>query len=117
MRSIDCVNKSRITNIQEDEGKLTTFLTAEKAPWSDIAGTYDLDFGRAIQPKKASRRRGLLDRITNAVSNTGDFILNGNADFSKSINFPVSVGTPGVVTNVVNTTLFVAIHPSTRNTI
>ncbi|KAI4088341.1 MAG: hypothetical protein Q9206_004819 [Seirophora lacunosa] len=72
-----------ITNIQEDEGKLTTFLTAEKAPWSDIAGTYDLDFGRAIQPKKASRRRGLLDRITNAVSNTGDFILNGNADFSS----------------------------------
>ncbi|KAL8957970.1 MAG: hypothetical protein Q9193_004880, partial [Seirophora villosa] len=95
-----------ITKIREDEGKLTTFLTAEKAPWSDIAGTYDLDFGRAIQPKKVSRRRGLFDTISNAVGNTGDFILNGDADFSKSVNFPVSVGTPGVVTNVVNTTLF-----------
>ncbi|KAL8984678.1 MAG: hypothetical protein Q9177_004633 [Variospora cf. flavescens] len=96
-----------ITNIREDEGKLTTFLTAEKASWSDVAGTYDLDFGRAIQPKKASRRRGLWDTITNAVSNTGDFIINGDADFSKSVNFPVNVGTPGVVTSVVNTTLCV----------
>ncbi|KAL8967303.1 MAG: hypothetical protein Q9197_005503 [Variospora fuerteventurae] len=61
----------------------------------------------AIQPKKASRRRGLWDTITNAVSNTGDFIINGDADFSKSVNFPVNVGTPGVVTSVVNTTLFV----------
>ncbi|KAI4139285.1 MAG: hypothetical protein LQ341_004273 [Variospora aurantia] len=95
-----------ITNIHEDEGKLTTFLTAEKVPWSEVAGTYNLDFGRAIQPKKASRRRGLWDTITNAVSNTGDFIINGDADFSKSVNFPVNVGTPGVVTSVVNTTLF-----------
>ncbi|KAL8649240.1 MAG: hypothetical protein Q9210_004516 [Variospora velana] len=80
-----------ITNIREDEEKLSTFLTAEKAPWSDVAGTYDLDFGRAIQSKKASRRRGLWDTITNAVSNTGDFIINGDADFSKSVNFPVNV--------------------------
>ncbi|KAL8753730.1 MAG: hypothetical protein Q9184_005337 [Pyrenodesmia sp. 2 TL-2023] len=102
-----------ITNIQEDQDTLTTFLTAEKAPWSDVAGTYDLDFGKAIPAPKMARRRGLFDsisnaasRVSNAVSNIGNAILNGDVDFSKSISFPVNVGTPGVSTEIVNTTLF-----------
>lgn len=32
-----------ITKVEEDEAKLTTHLTAQKAPWSEIAGSYDLD--------------------------------------------------------------------------
>lgn len=107
----------RITQIREDQGKLTTFLAAQKAPWSDVAGTYDLDFGRAIASPKASRRRGLIgdigdavnhvtDTITDTLGDAGDFILHGDADFSKSVTFPVNVGTPGQVNEIVATTLF-----------
>ncbi|KAL8928983.1 MAG: hypothetical protein Q9208_001426 [Pyrenodesmia sp. 3 TL-2023] len=102
-----------ITNIREEQTSLTTFLTAEKAPWSDVAGTYDLDFGRAIQSPNMAHRRGLFDSISNAasriskaVSNVGNAIVNGDVDFSKSITFPVNVGTPGVSTEIVNTKLF-----------
>ncbi|KAL8832721.1 MAG: hypothetical protein Q9170_004765 [Blastenia crenularia] len=102
-----------ITNIQEDPAKLTTFLTAQLAPWSDVAGTYDLDFGRAVTSPKASRRRGLIssikgigNKITGAVGDAGDFLLNGDADLSKSVTFPVSIGTPGVPNDIVATTLF-----------
>ena len=35
-----------ITKITEDESTSTTHLTSQTAPWSDIAGTYDLDFGQ-----------------------------------------------------------------------
>ncbi|KAI4116400.1 MAG: hypothetical protein LQ338_007720 [Usnochroma carphineum] len=95
-----------ITQIREDQDKLTTFLTAQKAPWSDIAGTYDLNFGRAIRSQRASRRRGLFSRITHIASDTGDSILHRRADLIKSITFPVNVGTPGVATDIVSTSSF-----------
>ncbi|KAL9026335.1 MAG: hypothetical protein Q9196_004985 [Gyalolechia fulgens] len=103
----------RITQIREDAAKLTTFLTAQKVPWSDIAGTYDLDFGRAIISSKNPQRQGLSDKVTNIgtditnfLGDTDDFMLNGDADFSKSIKFPVDVGTPGEVHPIVSSTLF-----------
>ena len=45
---------------------LTTYLVAEPAPWSDIAGSYDLDYGHLItHPNNLQRRgnskRGLVD--------------------------------------------------------
>ncbi|KAL8897321.1 MAG: hypothetical protein Q9207_007269 [Kuettlingeria erythrocarpa] len=102
-----------ITNIREEQDSLTTFLTAEKAPWSDVAGTYDLDFGRAIPAAKTTRRRGLFDSIKKGVAKVGDAVgkvgnavINGDADFSKSITFPVNVGTPGVSSEIINTKLF-----------
>ncbi|KAL8633735.1 hypothetical protein Q9189_000471 [Teloschistes chrysophthalmus] len=86
-----------ITKVEEDEAKLTTHLTAQKAPWSEIAGSYDLDFGRAIPTNKTVQRRGL-----------GFFkdLLTGDSDTSKSASFPLSVGTPGVSTAIVSTSVF-----------
>ncbi|KAL9045926.1 MAG: hypothetical protein Q9214_001116 [Letrouitia sp. 1 TL-2023] len=77
-----------IRNIREDEAKLTTFLTAELAPWRDVGGTYDLDFGRAFPVHKPHERRGIGD------------IIQGNLDLSKSVTVPVNVGTPNQVTNI-----------------
>ncbi|KAL9577879.1 MAG: hypothetical protein Q9212_006082 [Teloschistes hypoglaucus] len=83
-----------ITKVEEDEATLTTHLTAEKAPWSEIAGSYDLDFGKAIPTNKPVQRRGLFN------------ILAGNKDTSKSVSFPLNVGTPGVTTAIVSTSVF-----------
>ncbi|KAL8687877.1 MAG: hypothetical protein Q9218_006073 [Villophora microphyllina] len=80
-----------ITKVQEDSAKLTTHLTAEKAPWSDVASTYDLDFGKAVAIKKPNQRRN---------------ILTGSTDTSKSVSFPLNVGTPGVATSIVDTSIF-----------
>ncbi|KAL8941040.1 MAG: hypothetical protein Q9216_002487 [Gyalolechia sp. 2 TL-2023] len=114
----------RITQVREDPAKLTTFLTAQTAPWSDVAGTYDLDFGRAMTTPKNPQRRGLWDKIqdvgndvvdtvqdigsgvADTLGDAGDFIINGDADFSKSVKFPVSMGTPGEAHPIVSTTLF-----------
>ncbi|KAI4098819.1 MAG: hypothetical protein L6R37_006273 [Teloschistes peruensis] len=94
-----------ITKVQENEATLTTNLTAQKAPWSEIAGSYDLDFGRAIPTNKTIERRGFFD------------ILSGDSDTSKSVSFPLSVGTPGVTTAIVSTSVSVplplALHTTT----
>ena len=80
---------------------LTTHFTAQPASWSDVAGTYDLDFGQAMpyqKPKELSQR-GFWGDITNV----GKDVLNaaeGNADLSKSVTFDVSVGHQGQKTNI-----------------
>ncbi|KAI4242847.1 MAG: hypothetical protein LQ352_007157, partial [Teloschistes flavicans] len=87
-----------ITKVEEDEAKLTTHLTAAKAPWSDVARSYDLDFGRAIATKNAHQRRGFFGTIKDTLS--------GDVDKSQSVSFPLNVGTPGVVTPIVSTSVF-----------
>ncbi|KAI4267357.1 MAG: hypothetical protein LQ337_008391 [Flavoplaca oasis] len=109
-----------ITDIREDKAKLTTYLTAQPAPWSDVAGTYDLDFGRAAMPQPGShsgpQRRGLLGDIFNGVkdviggvgdviSDVGD-VLSGDIAFDKSANFPVTIGVPGENHPIINTPPF-----------
>ncbi|KAL9004501.1 MAG: hypothetical protein Q9188_002680 [Gyalolechia gomerana] len=110
----------RITQIREDAAKLTTFLTAQKAPWSEVAGTYDLEFGRAITSPRNPQRRGFGDHFRKAgdhLKKAGDhiagsleepdkFIKNEPVDVSKSITFPVRVGKPGEAQPIVSTTLF-----------
>lgn len=90
---------ARITKVEEDEAKLTTHLTAAKAPWSDVARSYDLDFGRAIATKNAHQRRGFFGTIKDTLS--------GDVDKSQSVSFPLNVGTPGVVTPIVSTSVSV----------
>ncbi|KAI4278080.1 MAG: hypothetical protein L6R38_005321, partial [Xanthoria sp. 2 TBL-2021] len=80
-----------ITDIREDAAKLTTYLTAQPAAWSDVAGTYDLDFGKAAMPRPGPQRRGLFDFLGGA----SDFLLHGDIDFDKSAKFPTAIGTPG----------------------
>lgn len=90
----------RISKVAEDVVNLTTYLTAQIAPWSDVARSYDMDFGHAMllrgsQPSK----RGLGGNIVNV----GKDILNtveGNADLTKSVAFDVSVGQRGKKKNI-----------------
>ncbi|KAL9599300.1 MAG: hypothetical protein Q9219_003927 [cf. Caloplaca sp. 3 TL-2023] len=102
-----------ITAIHEDSAKLTTILAAQEIPWSDVAGTYDLDFGRAIKSVGPRRRRGLISSIKDtissvgeAVSDAGDAVLSGDADLDKSVTIPVNIGTPGEVREIVTSSLF-----------
>lgn len=94
-------NLLSISKITEDSTTLTTYLNAQTAPWSDIAGTYDLDFGQAIPYQKPQqiRERSLWGDI----KNVGKDVLNtaeGNVDLSKSVTFDVSVGQQGQRTNI-----------------
>ena len=90
-----------ISKILENTTKLTTHLTAQPAPWSDVAGTYDLDFGRGVpfnSPQNLNQRR-----LWGDVVNVGKDVLNaaeGNAELSRSVNFDVSVGHQGQTTNI-----------------
>lgn len=46
----------RIASLREDSSSLTTYLAAEPAPWSDVAGTYDLDFGHVVTAGHLEKR-------------------------------------------------------------
>ncbi|KAI4226097.1 MAG: hypothetical protein LQ349_006940 [Xanthoria aureola] len=91
-----------ITDIRDDAARLTTYLTAQPAAWSDVAGTYDLDFGKAAMPRPGPQRRGFPD----IVKGTGDFLLHGDIDLDKSVNFPTVLGTPGQKRSIINTPKF-----------
>lgn len=114
-----------ISKIDNEEASLMTILTAKVTPWSEIAGTFDLDFGSATVSSGAARRlmmRGFsdfMDGIANGAKNaigdvkdvtdeisdaiTGDDgvvddILEGIAN--GDVVFDVSSGTPGERFNV-----------------
>ena len=90
-----------ISKITEDAATLTTYLAAQPAPWSDVAGTYDLDFGQAIpyqQPQRLKERS-----IWGDIVNVGKDVLDaatGSTDLSKTVSFPVNVGQQGQRTNI-----------------
>ena len=123
--SLILINGTSISNIHEDDSKRTTFLAAKSAPWSEVAGTYDLDFGKALIANNGQSRRNLFDDIgdgledigqdvTNGIKKGGEAIANGaqdvagdfrklgNIDFAKSVTFGVAVGQPNQVTNLLD---------------
>ncbi|CAD6593259.1 MAG: hypothetical protein ASARMPRED_007222 [Alectoria sarmentosa] len=71
-----------INSIREDGVSLTTYLAAQPAPWSDIGGTYDLDFGHVMAYRHGPERRHWLDK------------LKGNIDITKEKDFDLSIGHP-----------------------
>lgn len=77
----------RVTSIREDNVSLTTYLAAEPAPWSDVAGTYDLDFGHMVtrpEPlQQRSWRNGDLDE-----TKTADLDLNFGHPHEKTAIWP-----------------------------
>lgn len=70
----------RINSIREDPSSLTTFLAAEKAPWSDIGGSYEVDFAHTMAPRGNIERRGFIDA------------MKGNFDETRDKDFDVSLG-------------------------
>ena len=90
-----------VSKVIEDTPALTTYLNAKPAPWSSVAGTYDLDFGQAIPYQKPQRfkERGFWGDI----ENVGKDVLNiatGSVDLSKTVNFPMDIGQQGQRTNI-----------------
>ncbi|CUS13506.1 unnamed protein product [Tuber aestivum] len=113
-----------ITGIDDVEGTLTTLLKASPADWSDICGTFDLDFGTASLAPDAAQRlraRGLLDDILdgadNIIDDVGDGIKDGvnaigdtfkkigDANLDKTIVFDIGVGTEKKRTNIITDVL------------
>lgn len=75
-----------VSNITEDATTLTSSLAAQAVPWSEVAGSYDLNFGHAI-PAPHLRQlhdRGLLGDVINTTK--------GDYNNSKSANFPIKAG-------------------------
>lgn len=94
-------------------------MTAKPAPWSEVAGTYTLDFGKILSPSNARRnvhQRDLIGDVVktgegvvkdvgksvdNAAQSAGDVFKNlGNVDISKNVVFGIGIGTPGLRTNI-----------------
>jgi hypothetical protein len=65
----------KFSSVTEDITAFTIHLTAQVAPWSDIAGTYDLDFGQVTPYQQTSqlKERGL------------GCVLTGDCDYSPSV--------------------------------
>ena len=107
---------TRISNIRDEASTLTTFLTAQLTKFSEVAGTYDLDFGHTLSSKASSSpsRRGFIDDATKAigkaagdVSSTIDKAINdfkhlGNFNLDKTETFSVAAGTPNTATNILD---------------
>lgn len=89
---------SSISKVTNDEAGLVTTLAAKKAPWSEIAGTFDMNFGSAIVTPGAIRRllaRGFFDDIKDKagdlVDKAGDF-AGGFVDGAKDLGGDIADG-------------------------
>lgn len=91
----------RVSTVTEDAADRTIIMATSITQWSEVAGTYDLDFGQAAirQPPQRVRPRGFWGDIVNVGKGALE-AAQGNADLSKSVNFAVAVGQPGQKTNI-----------------
>ena len=96
MPSIVLICPTRISNIRDEASTLTTFLTAQVAKFSEVAGTYDLDFGHTLTPEASSSpsRRDFLGDISNTIQKLGNL--------DKTETFSVAAGTPNTATNILD---------------
>ena len=67
--------------------------------WSEVAGSYDLDFGRIIPQANKLKPRGFWGDITNVGKDVLD-AATGKFDDTKSVTFGVNVGSPGQKTEI-----------------
>ena len=102
-----------IGSVDDESRQQTVYLHAKKAPWSDITGTYDLNWGQATpsQHRRLSRRdwwddvkQGLEDAYKateGAVTDVVDKITGaGTFDQTKAYDFPVIAGSGTARTNI-----------------
>ena len=75
-------------------------MTTTVVSWSEVAGTYDMDFGQEIPYQKPSvNPRGFLGDIVNIGKDVLD-AAQGNLDHPLPGKFNVNVGTPGAKTQI-----------------
>ncbi|ODH50984.1 hypothetical protein GX48_02945 [Paracoccidioides brasiliensis] len=93
----------RITDVDNDEANNTVFLNSTLANWNEVAGTFDMSFGKINVPPstmRSLRARGLkdlLDKTKDGFDDVADKIKGiGGGDLSESVTIPFSVGEKGV---------------------
>ncbi len=62
--------EASVTNIRDDEAAWTTFLTARAARWADVAGNFEIDFGKALPAKNSLGRRMLRPRDEGTINHS-----------------------------------------------
>ncbi|KAL8707777.1 MAG: hypothetical protein Q9220_007229 [cf. Caloplaca sp. 1 TL-2023] len=91
----------KVSQVLEDTADRAIKMKTSVTQWSEIGGTYDLDFGKVTQQSSTRRfkPRGFWGDIVD-VGKTALEAAQGNADASQSVTFDVNVGTPGQKTNI-----------------
>ena len=89
-----------MSKVTDDAANLAIEMTTTIAPWSEVGGTYDIDFGQAIPYKKPTvNPRGFLGDVVNIGKDVLD-AAQGNVDQGKAVTFDVNVGSPGTKTEI-----------------
>lgn len=85
----------------ETSAHLTIGMKTTIAAWSEVAGSYDLDFGKAAlhQPAQRLKSRGFWGDIVNVGKGALE-AAQGDANIPMSVNFGVNVGQSGQKTNI-----------------
>ena len=110
-----------VSSVDDVAEQRKVFLSVTETSWSEVAGTYDLAFGKELPkaPTAAGRRlkprlswddvkEGLEDAYQateDAVQEVGSGIADaaqGNADLAKSISFGIPIGSSGKETEIYN---------------
>ena len=83
-----------ISKTTEEAAIFATYLKAQLAPWSNVGGTYDLDFGQAVpyQTPQQLKDRSFLGDTRSTTE--------GPVNFSKSVTFGVGAGEQGQRINI-----------------
>ncbi|KAI9799884.1 MAG: hypothetical protein M1833_003806 [Piccolia ochrophora] len=102
-----------ISYVDQQEELFKTVLSAKPAPWDEIAGTFDLDFGSVSQESIVRRElnapRGwgplddALDKLGDVAEGAKDVVGSvvdkfedvGDLDIPKSVSFGVNAGSSG----------------------
>ncbi|KAL8957357.1 MAG: hypothetical protein Q9183_006083, partial [Haloplaca sp. 2 TL-2023] len=91
----------KVSAVTEDAADLTIDMKSTPAQFSEIARTYDLDFGEAAvsQPQQKLRSRGFWGDIVNVGKGAVE-AAQGDFDIIKDESFGVNVGEAGQKTNI-----------------
>lgn len=90
---VDTYLVESISNITDDTATLNLSLAAQAVPWSDVGGSYELDFGHAIPIRQPQQLQGRS--WWDNAKNAGNDALNtteGNLDETKNASFLLSAG-------------------------
>ena len=97
-------NQNRVSKVIDDATNLAINMTTTPTSWSEVAGTYTLDFGQAIPYQQSPTIKNTKPRsFLGDLENIGKDVLNaaeGNFEQSLPMTFDVDVGKPGAKTQV-----------------
>ncbi|KAL8993524.1 MAG: hypothetical protein Q9169_006282 [Polycauliona sp. 2 TL-2023] len=84
----------KVSSVTEDAADLTISMRTSVTEWSEVAGSYDLDFGRLVPQARKLKPRGFWGDIVNVGKDVLD-AATGDFDETKSVTFPLNIGSPG----------------------